>query len=179
MSLHIENGQPNVSYANVLDLMDLHGKLVGVIHAIVPFSEKKNKKSETVLKHVTNFYFSNGFVYTTIGLALGYKEGMGDTQLARVTGLQSLLCMIPGFAPLAMSDLLYKNGIDNTTDKIVENHNTAYFVFRVPVHARAGNLLSCPGQTALMNAVELIEEEIEDEDSKEENTIRMFGAEDE
>jgi len=144
MEISPEEGQANVSYANALDLMDLHGKLIGAIHAVVPFTESDDGMS---LSHVTNLYFSNGYVHT----AMGFKVGPGELNYPHVMGLNIILGMIPGL-PIP-GDLLESLPLNENKEDPV------YFGFTIPFSLRTGSLLSCSGGIAFENAIELLEEE--------------------
>jgi len=149
IKINKEDGRPAISYNNVLTAMDLHGKLIGAIHAVVPFMQET-----LVKKHVTNFYFSKGFVHTTLGFEIGqYAEEVN------VLGLKMLLGSIPGYYPFLINDVLREVGDDKKTEEIMNQNETAYFIFTTPDINTAKNDFNSSGSMALATAIELISEE--------------------
>ena len=168
-----ETGDPAVSYANVLNLLDCYGKLIGVIHSIIPFEivNEETKETEFIKKHVTRFFFSKGYTHTCFGFILGLETDKRKDQkeYSKLFALSMLLNMIPGLYPyLGLGEEKLANlGFDIEGMKLFDEQKAVYYLFVVPEHARSGNILHSPGFTSIMNALDILEEEGE--------TVRKIG----
>jgi hypothetical protein len=164
-----ENYTPDISFQNIFNLLDTKGKIVGAIHVIIPIKTEK----ENTYYHLTNFFFSSGYNHVCNGFAVGYTDGAGEDQFAKVMGLEVLLSTIIGLAPTVMSEnLLCKLSLDSESKEWLEkNEKPLYYVFRSPESARTSNLLTLPGYHVLMQCVENLKNE--------EEKVVMIGAQDE
>lgn len=163
MEIVKETGQTNISFNNVTGLMDLHGKIIGAVHSIVPIekdiSNPTNKEnSEIVYKHITKFFFATGYVHTCSGFSLGWNDQYSEEKLIKVSGLQIILSTILGLAPIVADNLLMELGIDNNSIKLLEEKKTIHFLFQIPVFARNENVLNSMGNSAYENLKEMLEE---------------------
>jgi hypothetical protein len=169
--LIFENGDPNVSYANALNLEETYGKILGVVHCVAPFEgiNSDTKMTEIIPTHVTQIFYAKGYNHTARGFMIGCEAEATDIETAKCLGLISVIFRIPGiFTVVDVPTILNLNSIKDQ-EYLLEQKRPVYFSFQVPEHAMIGTIRNLPGWTAYIDCVSLLKDDYEE-------VVHQFGV---
>lgn len=152
--VHVENGDLNISFANAMHFADAYGKILAVIHAIAPYQaiDETTKQPKKYVQHMTQIFYSKGFVHTAMGFMIGFEEGLSTDRLYRVIGLKTITDMIPS-SPTILHD---QELMDNGLGEIKEN---LFFIIRIPEEAHIPNTKKSKGQYSFEMALAILQDQ--------------------
>lgn len=132
MKIKPETGDPNISFTNVLNLMDIYGKLVAIVHAVIPYEDENGQLSP---RHVTQCFFSRGYVHTSLGFSIGidFDKTLDIEEIKKVSGLLNIACMIPGLAT-SICNQIHLIATPSIIQENFEAQKCLYILFSSPVN---------------------------------------------
>lgn len=153
-----ECGEQAVSFDNVLQGMDIYGKIVGMIHCIAPYQsfDGASGESKKGVEHLTQVFFSKGYIHIADGFMLGYEDGLREERFFKANALATIAFMMTGFYNTISEENLYRIGFDKIEDK------PKYFVFKIPPQFAVKNISESRGWQCFQKALEIMQLQSED-----------------
>lgn len=159
-NVFVENGDLNISYANVMHFMDVYGKLIGAIHAVCPCEviNPSTKETSQQIQHITQFFFSKGYVHTALGFMIGHQTN--QESMYRVIGLKTVLDMIPSSPTI---DMVESPTMDHMLKITVEDQikSPIFYVVRTPERAIIPNITKSRGYYAMEECLAVLKDDKE------------------
>lgn len=146
-----ECGKYEISYENALRCMDVHGKLVGVIHAIAPYEYVDDAgATRKSVEHQTQLFYSKGYVHVSDGFALGYTDGLREEKGYRVFTFSAIIFTMITIISMFDEEYFLNLGLEKVTDK------TKYFIFRPNQSLIPENIKLSKGYQAFQKALDIM-----------------------
>jgi len=133
-----ENGDPSISYRNIVRAIQYYGSPVGIIQAILPENEGQ----------ATQVFFFDGWAHLALGFSIGFNDAESEERFTRVMALQQVMKLVPGWAH--DEEHLFELGLD-----IKENKKTVKFILIPTKNNLLEMIEKSPGMKALNNCVEI------------------------
>ena len=136
-----ENGSPEISFRNIVKVMQHEGSPVGIAHIVLPNGDQ-----------ISQVFFYKGYYIQVLGLAVGYEDGMDEQRLARVSMMQQTLCMIPSWTAVHDEQYIMNLGLD-----MKESKDIVRYILRLTDQKILGFMDNSPGAVSINNYIDIEE----------------------